>query len=329
MTARHNNRPAKLDRKEHTAMGRFRGAHTAIAGRRASSTANAARVTSGSSAGLLSLTIQGLAIAMLSGGLFWLVWIYGSALRDPRYLDGWLLAGGMVLQLGFHAALKIDGLSPKTAMRWRKLHIFAGYLIVAAFLSHSDFALPDTTLEWALWVGFVLVTLSGMLGTYLTWSLRDRHGIDDRITLARIPARFEELAREAEAVVATPNPAATAIALPAPPHDAWIMDLYTAHLREFFKGQSNVAAHLIGSQHPLKRLTGEIDALTRYVDQPHKDRLAVIKDLVIEKDRLDFARVYLAITKGWLFIHVPATYALVVLSVAHVVIVYAYSSGAW
>ena len=40
-------------------------------------------------------------IAAISGGLFWLVWIYGNGLRDPRYLDGWVLAGGMGLQLYF------------------------------------------------------------------------------------------------------------------------------------------------------------------------------------------------------------------------------------
>jgi len=50
---------------------------------------------------------------------------------------------------------------------------------------------------------------------------------------------------------------------------------------------------------------------------------------VIEKDRLDFAQVYLGLNKGWLFVHVPVTYALMVLTVLHVVIVYAFSTGPW
>src|SRR4029079_8936397 len=102
-----------------------------------------------------------------------------------------------------------------------------------------------------------------------------------------------------------------------PPYDAWIMDLYIAHLREFFQGQHNFTAHLIGSQRPLKRLTDEIDSLSSYVDQQSRGKLAAIKTLVVEKDRLDFARVYLGLTKGWLFVHVPATYALIVLTVLH------------
>ena len=278
---------------------------------------------------LNSQTVQCLLIAAISVGLFWLVWIYGNALRDPRFLDGWLLAGGVIFQLCFHIAIKITRLSPKSALRWRKIHIFLGYLLVAAFISHTDFSLPDTGLEWAMWTPFVLVTLSGIFGTYLAWSLQAKRGIDERVRYERIPARRAELARDVHAAVTKTDPGAVAIALPAPPYDAWIMDLYSTHLRNFFQGQRNSAAHLIGSQRPLKRLTDEIDNLSGYVDQPSHEKLAAIKALVVEKDRLDFARVHLGLSKGWLFVHVPVTYALVVLTVLHVLVVYAFSSGPW
>ena len=79
----------------------------------------------------------------------------------------------------------------------------------------------------------------------------------------------------------------------------------------------------------MKRLTDEIDNLSGYVDQPRQEKLAAIRNLVVEKDRLDFARVYLGLSKAWLFVHVPVTYALVVLTVLHVIVVYAFSSGPW
>jgi hypothetical protein len=278
---------------------------------------------------LTSRTFQGLLIAAISGGFFWLVWIYGNGLRDPRYLDGWVLTVGMGVQLYFHVAIKTASLSPKSAARWRKVHIFVGYLLIAAFVSHSDFSLPDTVFEWALWAGFVLVALSGILGTYLAWSLQVKHGIDDTVSYDRIPARRAELARDVQAAVAKTERAATEIALPAPPHDAWIMDLYTTHLRHFFQGQRNSIAHLIGSQRALKRLSDEIDNLSRYVDQKSHEKLAAIRTLVVEKDRLDFSRVYLGLSKGWLFVHVPVTYALVVLTVLHILVVHAYSSRPW
>jgi len=278
---------------------------------------------------LTSQTVQGFLIATISLGLFWLVSIYGNALRDPRYLDGWVLAAGIILQVSFHIAIKRAGLSAKSAVRSRKIHIFLGYLLVTVFISHTDFSLPDTGFEWALWASFVLVALSGIFGTYLAWSLQAKRGIDERVSYDRIPDRRAELARDVHAVVAKTNPTAAAIALPAPPYDAWIMDLYTNQLQEFFQGQRNFAAHLFGSQRPLKRLTDEIDHLTSYVDPQSQDKLAAIKKLVVEKDRLDFARVYFVLTKGWQFVHVPVTYALMVLMVLHVVVVYAFSSGAW
>ncbi len=278
---------------------------------------------------LTGQTVQGLLIAAISGGLFWLVWIYGNGLRDPNYFNGWMLAGGMSVQLYFHIAIKTASLSPKSATRWRKIHIFLGYVLIAAFLSHTDFSLPDTGFEWALWSCFVLVTLSGIFGTYLSWSLKVRRRIDEGVSYDRIPARRVELAREVHSAVADTNPAAARIALPGLPHDAWIMDLYTNHLRDFFQGQRNFAAHLFGSQRPLKRLTDEIDNLSRYVDTQSQERLAAIKNLVVEKDRLDFARVYLGLTKAWLYVHVPATYALIVLMGLHIVVAYSFSSGAW
>src|SRR5262245_15393962 len=254
---------------------------------------------------LASWTVRGLLIGAISGTLFWLVWIYTNALRDQHYLYGLVLAGGMGLQLSFHVATKTARLSPKSAARWRKFHIFIGYLLIAAFISHSDFSLPDTGFEWALWVGFVLVTLSGIFGTYLAWSLRVRHALDEHVGYDRIPSRRAELARDVHAAVTRTDMASAAIALPTPPYDAWIMDLYTTQLRDFFQGQHNFAAHLIGSQRARKRLTDEIDNLSGYVDKQGQEKLAVIKSLVVEKDRLDFARVHLGISKGWLFVHVP------------------------
>ena len=71
----------------------------------------------------------------------------------------------------------------------------------------------------------------------------------------------------------------------------------------------------------------EIDDLSGYVDQSSQTRLAAIKALVLEKDRLDFARVYLGLSRAWLLVHVPLTYGLIVLAIVHVVVVYAFSAG--
>ena len=268
-------------------------------------------------------------IAILSVSLFWLVSLYTSGLRDPRYLDGWILAGGIILQLLLHAAVKAARLQPKSLSALRKLHVFLGYVLIAVFASHSDMSLPDTALEWALWTAFALVTSSGLFGIYLAWSSRAKRGINDGLTADRIPALRAKLAQSVEALVARTELAPTGIGLPVFPYDAWIRDLYTGHLKAFFAGRAEVLAQLTGSQRTLKRLTDEIENLARFVDKEGQEKLETIRTLVVEKDRLDFASVHLALMKGWLYVHVPATYALVVLTIVHVLVVYAFSSGAW
>jgi hypothetical protein len=280
-----------------------------------------------SSSAVVGQIAKAVLIAAIAGGFIWLVGIYSDSLRDPRYLDGWVLAGGMVGQLSFHFAIKTRRLSPKYLFRWRKIHIFLGYLLIATFLSHSQFSLPDSSFGWALWSGFALVTLSGLFGTYLAWSLKSKGGIDERFGYDRIPSRIAELAQDLSTVVAMPDPTAAAIALPVPPYQAWIADLYANQLRGFFGGPRNFSSHLIGSQRSLKRLMDEINDLSPYVDAQGQEKLSAIANLVTEKDRLDFARVHLGLTRAWLFIHVPITYGLIVLSVLHVLVVYSYSSG--
>jgi len=271
------------------------------------------------------------ALIVTTGGLLcWLVWLYGAALRDARYLDGWLLAAGMGGQVYFHARRKFAPMSPSAAKTWRRIHVFTGYVLVALFISHCAYSLPDTGLNWALWLGFVMITLSGIAGTYLAWAVPAKLGPDDRTVFDRIPARRAELARQIHLVATTTDDGQQlTIALPAAPYEEWIRDLYKNQLSSFFQGPQNRAAYVIGSQRHLKRLAGEIDALEAYVGKYGQEKLKAMKGLVLEKDRLDFAHVHLGLTKLWLFIHLPVTYALIVLTVLHVLIVYAFASGVW
>jgi hypothetical protein len=235
----------------------------------------------------------------------------------------------MMLQIAFHTAVRSGGLTPRSMAKWRTLHILLGYLLIAAFLSHVDFSWPETGLEWALWTGFVMVALSGVFGTYLAWSLKGRRGLDAGLTLENLSARRTELARQAHAIATEPDARAQRLGLPAPAYDAWILDFYASHLQDFFEGPRNALSHCAGSQHALKKLLHEAEQLSRYVDADAETKLERLSELITEKDRLDFARVHLGLTKGWMFVHVPVTYGLVVLSVAHITVVYAFSSGAW
>lgn len=268
-------------------------------------------------------------VALLAIALLWLVTLYEAGLRDARYLDGWLLAVFIGVQIYYHAAISAGWLSPRAAKRWRRIHIYTGYLLIPLFLSHTQVSLPDTVFEWALWTGFVGVTATGIAGAYLAWSIRTKHRTDGTISLERIPALRAACSRDVEAIVSLSDPAAQQLPLPGLPHDDWIADLYAAHVRPFLAQRRSLATPLTGSNRPMPRLIEEIDALSAYVGQHEREKLEKIKQIVAEKDRLDRLELYLSLNRAWLLVHVPITYALVVISIAHVLAVYAFSSGAW
>jgi hypothetical protein len=71
----------------------------------------------------------------------------------------------------------------------------------------------------------------------------------------------------------------------------------------------------------------EIADLERRVNAPDRETLSSIKKLVTAKYDLDHQYTVQGLLHSWLFVHIPATYSLIVLSILHIAVVYAYSSG--
>ena len=251
--------------------------------------------------------------------LFALDWIFGTSFRDPRYLSGWVLLCGIVLLVLYNVRKKLPMLRLGRAAVWMQVHLYVGYFVVLAFALHSNISLPETVFEWGLWLMFVLVALSGVVGIFLTTNVPpklEQH--TEKVLFQRIPAFRAQLAREAEE-----------LAIHSINHSGslTISNLYVDTLHEYFRQPRNVLAHLRNSGRPLNRVLGELKKLERYLDDRGKETLNAIRDLVIAKDNLDFHYVNQGVLKLWLFVHVPATYALAVLIAVHVAVVYAFSSG--
>lgn len=251
--------------------------------------------------------------------LYVINWLYGTSLRDPRFFNGWVLCAGIMFLVLFNIRKKLPMLPLGRAKIWMQLHLYVGYFIVGAFLFHTNATLPQGWLDWALWSLFVIVALSGVVGTYLsktTPAKLEQH--TERVIFERIPVFRVGLAEEVEELAIDSVNQAGSLT---------ISNLYINTLHEFFRRPQNLWLHLTSSRRPLTRILGEIDNLRQYLDDAGKDRLTKIKDLVKAKDNLDFHYAHQGALKLWLFVHIPATYGLIVLMIAHVAIVYAYSSG--
>ncbi len=265
--------------------------------------------------GLQNIAITLAAIVLL----YWLVGLYDAALRDPRYLDGWFLTAGIAGQFFFHLRKKSAALSVGPAASWLNAHIFVGYFVIAAFLSHTSFSMPDYFLEWVLWLLFLLVATSGVVGAYLTWAIPTKlERQTEPIAFERIPAFQSMLAKQAGALAIDSVNHAGSMA---------ISELYSGQLHAFFHQPRNLLSHLRGSKRPLRRLCDEIDSVDQYVDESGRKLLNEIREFVIEKDALDSHYAHQGALQIWLFIHIPATYCMIVFILLHVAAVYAYSSA--
>ncbi len=262
---------------------------------------------------------NGAIASIVAGVLYAIVLLYDTALRDPRLLDGWILFSAIAFQLFFSWRRKLPKLRLGHVTGWMQAHIYCGYVTAAFFAVHTQFTLPDTKLEWSMWFLFILVVVSGVVGAFLTRSIPARLQTKSRlVAIENIPALQAQLAREVDDLVIGSVGEIRASAL---------TGCYAQTLHGFFRKPRNILAHLQQSQRPLRTICDELDSLDRYLDKPGKETLRSIRSCIVAKDDLDYQYAHQGLLVAWLFIHIPAAYGMIALSVVHVATVYAYTSG--
>jgi hypothetical protein len=236
------------------------------------------------------------------------------------YLTGWILLGLCLLLTAYNARKKLPFLPLLSSRLWLQAHIYAGLFTGLVFLLHLQWRIPTGWFECTLAALFTGVTLSGLAGWWLSRVIPKRlTTAGGEVLYERIPIIRHELRRQAEtlALQAIPEAKATTLA-----------DFYAKELSAFFAAPPDFWSNLLASRRPSVALLGRLAETKRYftaVEQANADQLA---ELIRLKGALDFQRTSQLILKGWLFIHIPLTYGLLVFSFVHVVLVYAFSGGA-
>ncbi len=244
---------------------------------------------------------------------------YGVTLHSVQYLTGWLLIAAVLVLALLNLRKRFSFLPLMTVSRWLQFHIYLGLFTAVVFMVHIDWRMPTGYLETLLWGLFVLVALSGVFGVLITRTvpeLRQQHG--EALFLGRIPQFRARLAAEVrDLIIDTMKETRTRT----------LAKFYSAHLRHYFAAPRNFFRHLIGSGRHLNSLLREIELAERYLDEPGKAALAEIRQRVLQKDNLDYQYTFLILLRGWLFIHVPATYAMILVAIVHLLLVYGHGMG--
>jgi hypothetical protein len=241
-------------------------------------------------------------------------------LGQTNFFTGWTLIALMLILALYNLRKRLPVLRLARSATWLQLHAYLGLFCALIFLVHVDFALPNGYLEASLTLLFALVSVSGVLGLWLSRSLParlTRRG--ENVLFERIPAFRTHLREEVEELVEQAAREQGSATLP---------ELYTRHLRPFLSGPRNLWGHLFESRRPYHRLAGRMAAMERYLNRDEQAILADIAERVRLKDDLDYQFAGQGLLKAWLFVHIPLNYALLLLVAAHILVVYAFMGGA-
>ena len=244
---------------------------------------------------------------------------FGTMLR-LSFLSGWLLLAVILALTFYNGRKKIPFLPLFSSEAWLQFHIYAGLFTGVLFLVHISYRVPSGWFQGTLAALYVLVMLSGFFGLFISRALPKRlTARGGEVLFERIPAIRRELQDRAEAL---------ALKSISEAKSATIADFYSRELKDFFETRRNFGLHLLEVSGPLNRILNRINDLNRYLNEQERTVLEEIARLVRQKDGLDYHYALQLMLKGWLFVHIPLTYSLLVFTLVHIVLVFAFSGGA-
>jgi hypothetical protein len=253
-----------------------------------------------------------------SGAALWSHQRFHHALPDYAFLTGWILFAAMLVLTIYNVRKKLPFLPLGNSETWLQIHIYLGFFTVLLFLIHLNFSAPHGWFEITLAWLFALVSGSGVVGLFFSRVLPRRLATrGGEVIFEKIPELRHALKTGAENLALGADAKSTVIA-----------EFYAKRLAIFFSGPKNFWLHLAESRRPCNALITELADLRRFANETERATLEKIAVLVRQKDGLDYHRALQLALKLWLFVHIPLTYALMIFTALHIVLVFGFSGGA-
>jgi len=246
--------------------------------------------------------------------------VYAGELPRLNYLTGWALFGVILLLALYNGRKKLPFLPLLSSEEWLQVHIYAGLLTGVLFAVHINYTITSGWFQGVLAWLYLLVMASGFFGLFLSRAIPKRLTTrGGEVLFERIPAIRRQVREQAEHL---------ALQSVGESKSSTIADFYLRELRSFFSGPRNCSFHWSENPSPVNRILTKISDVKRYLNEQECATLEKIAVLVRQKDGLDYHYAQQLLLKGWLFVHIPLTYSLLLFTLAHVVLVFAFSGGA-
>ena len=257
------------------------------------------------------------ALIVATAAALWLNAKYNT-LPNYAFFTGWALLAGMFVLTIYNVRKKLPFLPLGKSETWLQIHIYLGFFTTLLFLIHLNFGLPHGWFNVVLAWLFVLVSGSGMVGLFFSRFLPRRLATrGGEVIFEKIPA-LRHAAKTAAEELALGKDAKSPV----------IAEFYAKRLAEFFSGQKNSWHHLVESRRAVNALLAELEDLRRSAAEADREKIGKLEVLVRQKDGLDYHRALQLSLRLWLFVHIPLTYGLMLFTVLHIIVVFAFSGGA-
>jgi hypothetical protein len=237
-------------------------------------------------------------------------------LENPQYILGWTLLGLTVFMSFYSLRKKLSTLPLGSNSTWYLLHLIIGVWCFILFGLHTRWTIPENLINFALWLGYITILISGIVGYLLNKFLApvvSSHG--ERLIFNRIPQFINRNREEATKVIQ--EAASSEFGKP-------LFDYYTKGLKDVFYHNGHLWHRIIGHKRRLQRILIQLEDIERYLDAENTQRMIQLKELVKQKFLLSWQYSTLSILRNWTVLHVPIIWFTMIVLMVHIISQYAF-----
>lgn len=239
-----------------------------------------------------------------------------TSLIPTAHLTGWSLLVLVLFLALYNARKKLTYPPLFKASSWMQLHIYAGFLALLGFLTHTNLNLPNGQFETVLYSVFMVIALSGVIGLYLSRSIPAR--LTDRgqeVIFERIPQFTRQLREQSKTLI---------LQAVASEDSTLLEQFYQDKMQTFMSGPQHFWRHLFNSSRKQNILQQALLSQYRYLNDKETEIAEQLVIIIKQKQDLDFHYALQKTLKLWLFVHIPLTFSLLILLVVHLILVFSF-----
>jgi hypothetical protein len=255
----------------------------------------------------------------LTIALLFFLRIYGTPLYRMQTWSGWILFALIVFLLLYKLRKKLPMLPIGSAALWLQCHAYFGLISVAMFAQHINFRIPTGHFEILFAAIFIITACTGIIGLILCRVIpKYLTNRGEEVIFERIPILRAKLRQQAQSLV---TDCATAT------KSSVLFEYYQFHLANYFFEPKNLVFHLFGSTTHWHHMVNKHQTFCRFLSNEEKKYADQLLTYMRQKDDLDFHFTLQGLLKAWPFLHLPLSFVLLILSLLHLTLVYAFIGG--